>query len=95
MPEREMSHAPVSGIVRATGWILAAGLNSFPDVLPNVGGNRGRRRMAAFRTKLALDRTALAWIKTALAMASFGFGMVAFFRTLLLEAKTPEAVLGV
>ena len=38
--------------------------------------------MAGFNTKLALDRTTLAWIRTTLTMASFGFGMVAFFRSL-------------
>lgn len=38
--------------------------------------------MASFRTELALDRTTLAWIRTALTMASFGFGIVAFFRSL-------------
>jgi putative membrane protein len=37
--------------------------------------------MAAFNTKLALDRTTLAWIRTTLTMASFGFGLVAFFRS--------------
>ena len=38
--------------------------------------------MATYRTQLALDRTTLAWVRTTLAMASFGFGMVAFFRTI-------------
>jgi putative membrane protein len=33
-------------------------------------------------TKLALDRTTLAWVRTTLTMASFGFGMVALFRSL-------------
>jgi putative membrane protein len=41
-----------------------------------------RLGLARFRTQLALDRTTLAWVRTALSMASFGFGMVAFFRTL-------------
>jgi len=45
--------------------------------------------MASFRTKLALDRTTLAWIRTTLAMASFGFGMVAFFRSI--RQRTPDA----
>jgi putative membrane protein len=38
--------------------------------------------MAGFNTKLALDRTTLAWVRTTLTMASFGFGMVAFFRSM-------------
>src|SRR5580704_11973085 len=59
---------------------------------PRVEPAEKQTSMAAFRTKLALDRTTLAWIRTAIAMASFGFGMVAFFRTLMLDAKTPEAV---
>jgi putative membrane protein len=49
---------------------------------PSAGPTIGRTSLATFRTKLALDRTTLAWIRTALAMASFGFGLVAFFRTL-------------
>jgi putative membrane protein len=43
---------------------------------------RGRTDLAAYQTSLALDRTMLSWVSTTLAMASFGFGMVAFFRTL-------------
>jgi len=38
--------------------------------------------LAKFRTQLALDRTTLAWIRTALSMVGFGFGTVAFFRSL-------------
>jgi putative membrane protein len=49
---------------------------------PRVDLARNRTRLAAYRTGLALDRTTLAWIRTTLTMASFGFGMVAFFRTL-------------
>ncbi len=45
--------------------------------------------MASYRTQLALDRTTLAWVRTTLAMASFGFGMVAFFRTI--QEKSPSA----
>jgi uncharacterized membrane protein YidH (DUF202 family) len=41
-----------------------------------------RTGLARYRTQLALDRTTLAWIRTTLTMASFGFGMVAFFRSL-------------
>jgi putative membrane protein len=38
--------------------------------------------LARYRTRLALDRTTLAWVRTALSMVGFGFGTVAFFRTL-------------
>ncbi|HVS40105.1 MAG TPA: DUF202 domain-containing protein [Gemmataceae bacterium] len=48
-----------------------------------------RTSLASVRTQLALDRTTLAWIRTTLTMASFGFGMVAFFRTLR-EANAHE-----
>ena len=41
-----------------------------------------RTRMAKFRTQLALDRTTLAWMRTTLTMATFGFGLVAFFRSI-------------
>jgi putative membrane protein len=50
-----------------------------------------RTSLASFRTQLALDRTTLAWIRTALTMASFGFGMVAFFRSLRESAPGEEA----
>jgi putative membrane protein len=53
---------------------------------------RDRTSMASFRTKLALDRTTLAWIRTALSMASFGFGMVAFFRSRQHEAPRAETI---
>jgi putative membrane protein len=56
---------------------------------PRVGLARDRTSMASFRTGLALDRTTLAWIRTTLTMASFGFGMVAFFRTL--RQANPDA----
>jgi putative membrane protein len=46
--------------------------------------------LGTYRTKLALDRTTLAWVRTTLAMTSFGFGMVAFFRTLEERSPTPE-----
>jgi uncharacterized membrane protein YidH (DUF202 family) len=58
---------------------------------PRVGLAHHRTGLAGFRTQLALDRTTLAWIRTTLTMASFGFGMVGFFRTLHLQAQTPEA----
>jgi putative membrane protein len=48
--------------------------------------------MANLRTGLALDRTSLAWVRTTLTMASFGFGMVAFFRSLRQANPTPEMV---
>jgi putative membrane protein len=47
--------------------------------------------MAEFNTKLALDRTMLAWIRTALTFASFGFGMVAFFRSRVIESPNSES----
>ena len=51
---------------------------------------RNRTSLATLRTKLALDRTTLAWIRTALTMASFGFGMVAFFRSREIESPASE-----
>ena len=48
--------------------------------------------MAGLRTQLALDRTTLAWIRTTLTMASFGFGMVAFFRSIRQESPSEETV---
>jgi putative membrane protein len=60
---------------------------------PRVELARDRTSMANFRTQLALDRTTLAWVRTALAMTSFGFGMVAFFRTLRQEKPDPETIL--
>ena len=57
---------------------------------PNLGNpSSDRPGMAIFNTKLALDRTTLAWVRTTLTMASFGFGMVAFFRSL--EQRSPSA----
>jgi putative membrane protein len=53
---------------------------------------RDRTDMAGLRTRLALDRTTLAWIRTTLTMASFGFGMVAFFRSLREQSPTPESI---
>jgi len=48
--------------------------------------------MAIFRTSLSLDRTTLAWVRTTLTMSSFGLGMIAFFRTIRMQANTPESV---
>jgi putative membrane protein len=53
---------------------------------------RQRTSMASYRTRLALDRTTLAWVRTALTMASFGFGMVAFFRSLQDQSPSPETI---
>jgi putative membrane protein len=61
--------------------------NSSHAVDPRVDLARDRTGMAGYRTQLALDRTTLAWIRTTLTMASFGFGMVAFFRTI--EERSP------
>src|SRR5271165_486138 len=52
---------------------------------------RGPASMASFQTQLALDRTTLAWIRTTLTMASFGFGMVAFFRSRELDSPGSES----
>jgi putative membrane protein len=57
---------------------------------PRVDLARHRTGMAGFRTQLALDRTTLAWIRTTLTMASFGFGLVAFFRSIRQESPSPE-----
>ena len=51
-----------------------------------------RAGMASFGTQLALDRTPLAWVRTTLGMASFGFGMVAFFRTLQQQSSDSESI---
>ena len=59
---------------------------------PRVGLAQERTGLAGYRTKLALDRTTLAWIPTALTMASFGFGLVAFFRTLREKSPTEETL---
>jgi putative membrane protein len=48
--------------------------------------------LAHYQTKLALDRNTLAWIRTTLTMASFGFGLVAFFRSRELELHNAEGV---
>ena len=39
-----------------------------------------------------MDRTTLAWIRTTLGMASFGFGMVAFFRSLQQQSSSAETI---
>jgi uncharacterized membrane protein YidH (DUF202 family) len=60
---------------------------------PRVNLARNRTSMAGFRTQLALDRTTLAWIRTTLTMASFGFGLVAFFRSIRQQSPSDETVL--
>jgi len=62
------------------------------SVDPRVDLARNRTSMAGLRTQLALDRTTLAWIRTTLTMASFGFGMVAFFRSIRQESPSEETV---
>lgn len=59
---------------------------------PRVDLARERTSLASFRTGLALDRTTLAWIRTTLTMATFGFGLVAFFRTLREESPTARSI---
>jgi putative membrane protein len=59
---------------------------------PRVDLARQRTSMASYRTQLALDRTTLAWVRTALTMASFGFGMVAFFRSLQEQSPSSETI---
>jgi uncharacterized membrane protein YidH (DUF202 family) len=59
---------------------------------PRVNLARDRTGMATYRTELALDRTTLAWIRTTLTMANFGFGMVAFFRTIEERSPNPESL---
>ncbi|MBP7864558.1 MAG: DUF202 domain-containing protein [Acidobacteria bacterium] len=51
-----------------------------------------RTKMAVYRTHLALERTTLAWVRTTLTMASFGFGLVAFFRSLRQSYQNLEAI---
>lgn len=62
---------------------------SSSQVDPRVDFARDRTGMAKYRTQLALDRTTLAWIRTTLTMATFGFGMIAYFRSL--AEKSPSA----
>src|SRR5271166_2815518 len=59
---------------------------------PRAGLAHHRTSLATFRTKLALDKTTLAWIRTTLTMASFGFGMVAFFRSLREQSPGAETL---
>jgi putative membrane protein len=58
---------------------------------PRIPLAHRRTDLASFRTQLALDRTTLAWIRTTLTMASFGFGLVAFFRSLRQESPSEES----
>jgi putative membrane protein len=59
---------------------------------PSVGLANHPTHQKTFDTQLALDRTTLAWVRTALSLAGFGFGMVAFFRTLLQQSPSKETV---
>jgi uncharacterized membrane protein YidH (DUF202 family) len=59
---------------------------------PRVNLAHERTSMASYRTQLALDRTTLAWDRTTLTMASFGFGMVAFFRSIQQQSPGPETI---
>jgi putative membrane protein len=67
-------------------------MSDAPTTDPRVDLATKRTRLASFRTAQALDRTTLAWVRTTLTMGSFGFGMIAFFRTIEERAQTPEAV---
>ena len=62
------------------------------SVDPRVDLARNRTSMAGLRTQLALDRTTFAWIRTSLTMASFGFGTVAFFRSIRQESPSEETL---
>jgi putative membrane protein len=59
---------------------------------PRANLARQRTSMASYRTQLSLDRTTLAWVRTTLTMASFGFGMVAFFRSIQERSPSPETI---
>jgi putative membrane protein len=59
---------------------------------PRVTLAEERTELAMFRVSLALDRTTLAWVRTTLTMSSFGLVMIAFFRTIRMQAHTPESV---
>jgi putative membrane protein len=59
---------------------------------PRVDLAQLQTSMARYRTQLALDRTTLAWVRTALSMASFGFGMVAFFRSTQQQSPSADTV---
>jgi putative membrane protein len=78
----------------AQEWITRRNImngESPPPPNPRTELARHRTSLAKLRTKLALDRTTLAWVRTALTMASFGFGMVAFFRSRLIESPGAES----
>ncbi|MDX1947480.1 MAG: DUF202 domain-containing protein [Pirellulaceae bacterium] len=67
-------------------------MNKIASSDPRIDLARQRTGLASYRTQLALDRTTLAWIRTTLTMASFGFGTVAFFRTLREKTPSPETL---
>ena len=66
-------------------------MSDAPNIDPRIALATKRTTMASFRTAQALDRTTLAWVRTTLTMGSFGFGMIAFFRSLENRSQTPEA----
>ena len=49
---------------------------------PAAGSAQDQAALARFQAESALDRTMLSWVRTTLSMVGFGFGMVAFFRSL-------------
>jgi uncharacterized membrane protein YidH (DUF202 family) len=59
---------------------------------PRTGLAEMRTSLASQRVQLALERTTLAWIRTTLTMVSFGLGVIGFYRSLRLQAQTPESV---
>ena len=87
------SSAPGRRAMR-TGFLAASSgtcsvIPESPDPVVSLAGTAlDRTDMAGLTTRLALDRTALAWVRTTLTMASFGFGMVAFFRSLRQSAPS-------
>jgi len=67
-------------------------LKSAQESDPRVPLAEKRTNLATFRTAQSLDRTTLAWIRTTLTMNSFGFGLIAFFRTVREQKETPETI---
>ncbi len=63
-----------------------------PEDDPRLSLAGERTNLARFRVSLALDRTTLAWIRTALTFATFGFGMIGFFRAIVLATHSEQSV---
>ena len=88
---------PHSGRACGTEWHAAMKCNptNSDSSRASVSGNsslnptHATSNASALQTQLALDRTTLAWVRTTLSMASFGFGMVAFFRSI--QEQSPNA----